>query len=187
MYFQLNKPRAKTPEPKKRKQPVSNEQFLKRLKAKDRQQSLYLQALLPSHPDTQRLEILTQFHEHFEKAAKLYTEEVHQRTLNLFDEIAVQQIETFPSKYFQKIIQLVDNRNPMWKRAHKFIVDEQKLWPGVKCEVMFMDFLFNPDSKIRREVAVMIICLLMVSLRRFLNGSKLYWAFSLCIDFSQSS
>lgn len=167
MYFQLNKPRAKTPEPKKRKQPVSNEQLLKRLKAKDRQQSLYLQALLPSHPDTQRLNILMKFHENFEKAASLYTEEVHQRTLNLFDEIAVNQIETFPSKYFKKIVLLVDNRNPLWKRAHKFIVDEQKLWPEVKSEVMFMDFLFNPENKIRREVAVMIVCLLMVSLSIF--------------------
>lgn len=162
----------KTPEPKKRKPPISNEQLLKRLKAKDRQQSLYLQALLPSHPDTQRLTILTKFHENFEKAARLYTEEVHQRTLNLFDEIAVNQIETFPSKYFKKIVQLVDNRNPMWKRAHKFIIDEQKLWPEVKCEVMLMDFLFNPENKIRREVAVMIVCLLMVSLEYFSNGSS---------------
>lgn len=56
---------------------------------------------------------------------------------------------------------MVDDRNPMWKRAHKFIVEEEKLWPGVKREMMFMDFLFNPENKIRRDVAVMITCLLM--------------------------
>lgn len=151
----------KTPEPKKRKQPISNEKFLKRLKAKDREQSQYLQALMPSHPDEQRLMILQQFHENFKRASSLFTDDVHHRTLNLFDEISVNGIETYPSKYFKKIVLLVDGRNLMWKCAHKFIVDEEKLWPNVKREVMLMDFLFNPENKVRREVAVMIICLLM--------------------------
>lgn len=159
--FQLTKPRAKTPEPKKRKTPISHEQFLKRLKAKDREQSKYLQALLPSHPDEQRLQIVQRFHDNFHHASLLFTDEVYLRTLNLFDEISVNEIETYPSKYFKKIIQMVDDRTPMWKRAHKFIVDEEKLWPGVKGEVIFMDFLFNPENKIKRETAVMIICLLM--------------------------
>lgn len=161
LQFQLNKPRAKTPEPKKRKQPISNEQFLKRLKAKDREQSKYLQALLPSHPDEQRMITVQQFHNKFHRASILFNEAVQQRTLNLFDEISVNEIEIYPSKYFKKIIQLVDNKNPMWKRAFKFIVDEEKLWPEVKSEIILMDFLFNPENKIRRETAVMIICLLM--------------------------
>lgn len=159
--LQLNKPIAKTPEPRKRKQPISNEQFLKRLKAKDREQSKYLQALLPTHPDEQRLTTVERFHEKFQSASNLFTTNVLQRTLNLFDEISVNQIETYPSKYFKKIILLVDNKNPVWKRAYKFIVDEETLWPEVKCEVMLMDFLFNPENKIRREIAVMIICLLL--------------------------
>lgn len=49
----------------------------------------------------------------------------------------------------------------MWQRAFKFINEEEKLWPGVKMEVMLMDFLFNPENKIRRECAVMIVCLFM--------------------------
>lgn len=159
--FKLNKPLPKTPEPKKRKTPVSNEQFLKRLKQKDREQSKYLQALLPSHPDGQKLSIVQRFHENFYRASSLFTDDVYQRTLNLFDEISVNEIETYPSKYFKKIILLVDGRNPMWRRAYKFIVEEEKLWSGVKPEAMLMDFLFNPENKIRRELAVMIIGLLM--------------------------
>lgn len=104
---------------------------------------------------------MQRFHEHYRRASELFTGDVLQRTLNLFDEISVNAIETYPSKYFKKIIKLVDDRNPIWQRAYKFIVEEEKLWPGVKCEVMFMDFLFNPENKIRRETAVMIICLLM--------------------------
>lgn len=161
MSLQLSRPPTKTPEPKKRKQPPSNEIFLKRLKAKDREQSKYLQALLPFHPDEQKLEIVEKFHKNFHVASSLFTEDVYLRTLNLFDEISVNAIETYPSKCFKKIIQLVDDRNPMWKRAYKFIVEEEKLWPEVKAEIIFMDFLFNPEHKIRREVAVMIICLLM--------------------------
>ena len=159
--LQLNKPLPKTPEPRKRKQPISNEQFLKRLKAKDHEQSKYLQALLPTHPDEQRMTTVQRFHENFQSASNLFTTSVLQRTLNLFDEISVNEIETYPSKYFKKIIMLVDDKNPMWKRAYKFIADEEKLWPEVKCEVMLMDFLFNTENKIRREVAVMIICLLL--------------------------
>lgn len=131
------------------------------MKAKDREQSKYLQALLPSHPDEQRLTTVQRFHENFQRASILFTDDVYQRTLNLFDEICVNEIETYPSKYFKRIIQMADDRNPMWKRAFKFIVDEQKAWPNVKLEVMLMDFLFNPENKIKREVAVMIICLLM--------------------------
>jgi dynein heavy chain, axonemal len=118
-------------------------------------------ALLPSHPDEQKVKIVQEFHEKFERSSLLFTEEVYQRTLNLFDEISVNAIETFPSKHFKKIVSMVDDRNPMWQRAFKFICEEEKLWPCIKTEVMFMDFLFNPENKIRREVAVMIICLLM--------------------------
>lgn len=154
-------PLAKLPVPKKRKQPISNEEFLKRLKAKDREQSNYLQALLPSHPDSQKLRIMERFREDYQKASLHFSDDIYQRTLNLFDEISVNEIETYPSKYFKKIIRLVDNRNIMWKKACKFIAEEEKLWPTVKSEVIFMDFLFNPEHKIRREVAVMIICLLL--------------------------
>lgn len=160
-HKQLRQPRPTTPVPKKRKPQISNELFLKRLKAKDREQSKYLQALLPTHPDEQKIKILQRYHEHFQRAAALFTDEVHQRTLNVFDEVAVNAIETFPSKYFKKIVQLVNIRDPLWQKAFNFIVEEEKLWPTVKAEVIFMDFLFNPENKVRREVAVMIICLLM--------------------------
>jgi dynein heavy chain, axonemal len=116
---------------------------------------------LPSHPDEQKVKIVREFHEAYERGSLLFTDEVYQRTLNLFDEISVNAIETFPSKYFKKIVSMIDDRNPMWQRAYKFLVEEEKLWPGIKTEVMFMDFLFNSENKIRREVAVMIICLLM--------------------------
>lgn len=116
---------------------------------------------MPSHPDEQRLTTVQRFHENFQRASILFTNNVYQRTLNLFDEICVNEIETYPSKYFKRIIQMVDDRSLMWKRAFKFIVDEQEAWPDVKLELMLMDFLFNPENKIKREVAVMIICLLM--------------------------
>lgn len=118
---------------------------------------------MPCHPDTQKLKIVMQFYENFRVASSLFTEDVYQRTLNLFEEISVNAIETYPSNCFKRIIQLVDNRKDthLWKRAYKFIVEEEKLWPEVKVEVMFMDFLFNPKHKVRREVAVLIICLLM--------------------------
>lgn len=116
---------------------------------------------MPSHPDDQKVRIVSEFHQNFQRASLLFTDDIYQRTLNLFDEISVTAIETYPSKYFKKIVSMVDNRNPMWQRAYKFIVKEEKLWPGVKTEMMFMDFLFNSENKIRREVAVMIICLLM--------------------------
>lgn len=159
--MQLRQPCPKPAEPKKRKAPISNEKFLKRLKAKDREQSRYLQALLPQHPDDQRLLIVEKFHREFHDSVKLFTNDCQTRTLNVLDEISVNQIETYPSKYFKKILEKVDGRDPMWRRAHKFVVDEEKLWPNIKSEVMFMDFLFNPENRIRREVAVMIVCLLL--------------------------
>lgn len=122
---------------------------------------VFSQALLPTHPDEQKAKIVEEYHEKYRNASVLFTEKIHQRTLNLFDEISVNSIETYPSKYFKKIVSLVDDKNPMWQRAYKFILQEEKLWPGVKPELMFMDFLFNPENKVRRDVAVMIICLLM--------------------------
>jgi dynein heavy chain len=140
---------------------MNNEQFLKHLKARDREQSRYLQALLPTHPDEQKLKIISQFHERFERASLQFSEVVRQRMLNLFDEISVNQVEIYPSKYFKKIIPRIDDRKPLWQRAHKFIAEEERLWPEIKSEVMLMDFLFNPENKVRRETAVMIISLLM--------------------------
>lgn len=147
--------------PKKRKAPISNEQFLKRLKDKDREQSRYLQALLPSHPDDQKLQIVEKFHRDFQHSTKLFSEDCLRKTLNMLDDISVRQIETYPSKYFKKILEKVDVRNPMWRRAYKFVDEEEKLWPNIKSEIMFMDFLFNPEHRVRREVAVMIVCLLL--------------------------
>lgn len=134
---------------------------MKRLKEKDRQQSQYLQALLPVHPDDQKLKIVQQFYENYERASEKFTDEIRQRMLNLFNEISINQIETFPSKHFKKIVLKIDDRKPIWNKAHKFLLDEEKLWPEVKSEIMFMDFLFNPENKIRREIAVMMICLLL--------------------------
>lgn len=140
---------------------MNNEQFLKHLKARDREQSKHMQALLPTHPDEQKIKIISQYHERYKRASMNFSEVIRQRMLNLFDEISVNQIEIYPSKYFKKIIPRIDDRKPLWQRAHKFIVDEERLWPEIKSEVMLMDFLFNPEHKIRRETAVMIISLLM--------------------------
>lgn len=146
---------------KRKRKPLSNEEFLKRLKAKDREQCKYLQALLPTHPDEQKIKIVQQYEQLHRQQSQLFTDNMRQRMLNLIDEISVNQIETYPRKYFKKIIARIDDRKQLWKRAHKFITEEENLWPNVKMEVMLMDFLFNPENKIRREVAVMIICLLM--------------------------
>jgi dynein heavy chain len=157
----LNQPRSKEQAPRKRKKALSNEEFLKRLKAKDREQSKYLQALLPTHPDEQKIKIVQDYVKRSKEASILFDNNMCQRLLNVFDLISVNLIETYPSKYFKKIIERIDDRKPMWKHIHKFIVNEEKLWPEIKLEVMLMDFLYNPENKIRREVAVMIICLLM--------------------------
>lgn len=140
---------------------LTNEQFLMRLKARDREQSKYLQALLPTHPDEQRIKMISHFHDSNTQALQQFNEVIRQRMLNLHDEISVNQIETYPSKYFKKIIARIDDRKPMWQSAYKFMMDEERLWPEIKNEVMLMDFLFNPENKIRREVAVMVVSLLM--------------------------
>lgn len=157
----MNQPRSKQQAPRKRKKAISNEEFLKRLKAKDREQSKYLQALLPTHPDEQKIKIVQDYVERNKEASILFDNNMRQRLLNVLDLISVNLIETYPSKYFKKIIERIDDRKPLWKHIHKFIVNEEKLWPEIKLEVMLMDFLYNPENKIRREVAVMIICLLM--------------------------
>lgn len=120
-----------------------------------------MQALLPNHPDHQKIEILRDFTERYERSCQTFDNDMRLRMLNLFDEITVNQIETYPSKHFKKIISIIDDRKMMWQRAFKFINEEEKLWPNVKMEVMLMDFLFNPENKIRREFAVMIVCLFM--------------------------
>lgn len=157
----MNQPRSKDQAPRKRKKAISNEEFLKRLKAKDREQSKYLQALLPTHPDEQKIKIVQDYVERNKEASILFDNNMRQRLLNVFDLISVNLIETYPSNYFKKIIDRIDDRKPLWKHIHKFIVNEEKLWPEIKLEVMLMDFLYNPENKIRREVAVMIISLLM--------------------------
>jgi dynein heavy chain, axonemal len=120
-----------------------------------------LQALLPTHPDQQKIKIVHDFTEQYHRSCQIFNDEMRQRMLNLLNEITVNQIESFPSKHFKKIISIVDNRKAMWQRVFKFINEEQQLWPKVKLEVMLMDFLFNPENKIRREIAVMIVCLFM--------------------------
>ena len=140
---------------------MSNEVFLKRLKEKDREQSKYLQALLPTHPDDQKIRIVQKFNIKYEAASIYFTDEMRQRMLNLFDEISVLQVECYPSKLIKKTISKIDDRLPFLQKAFKFILEEEKLWPEVKIEIIFMDFLFNPENKIKREVAVMIICLLL--------------------------
>lgn len=91
----------------------------------------------------------------------VFDDDVKMRMLNVFDLISVNLVEIYPTKYFKKIIERIDDSKPMWKLIHKFIVNEEKLWPEIKLEVMLMDFLYNPENKVRREKAVMIICLLM--------------------------
>lgn len=140
---------------------MSNEVFLKRLKDKDREQSKYLQALLPTHPDDQKIRIVQKFNIKYEAASIYFTDEMRQRMLNLFDEISVLQVECYPSNLIKKTISKIDDRLPFLQKAFKFILEEEKLWPEVKIEIIFMDFLFNPENKIKREVAVMIICLLL--------------------------
>ncbi len=81
--------------------------------------------------------------------------------LNLFDELSVNQLETYPTKQFKTIFKMIDKRKSMWQKVSKFIAEEEQLWPTIKLEVMLMDFLFNPENKIRRETAVMISCLMM--------------------------
>jgi dynein heavy chain len=136
-------------------------EFLKKLKQKDLEQSRYLQALLPTHPDEQKIKMLNKFTEDYRRSSQKFDDNMRQRMLNVFDEISVNQLETYPSKHFKVILKMIDGQKSIWPKVSKFIAEEEKLWPGIKLEVILMDFLFNPENKIRREIAVMIACLLM--------------------------
>lgn len=158
----MRKPPTEQPkETKKKKKVLSNEKFLQLIKEKDLEKSKYLQALLPVDPDKQKFNRLEKFAHEFQEAIKLFTPEIQQKTLNLMQEISVQQIETFPSHLIKKIIPKINPRQTFLKQAYKFILEEEKLWPNVKIEVMFMDYLFNPEHKVKRDTAVYIICLLL--------------------------
>ena len=148
-------------EPLPKRKRLTNEQFLRKLKAKDREKSKYLQALLPAHPDEQKHKILINFRQKNILATNLFTPEIYKRTRNLLDEISVVQIESYPSKLINKLIPKIDDKLIFLQQAHKFIIEERKLWPNISVEVIFMDFLFNPENKIKRDVAVYIICLLL--------------------------
>lgn len=148
-------------EPLPKRKRLTNEQFLRKLKAKDREKSRYLQALLPVHPDEQKHKILMNFREKNIQFTNLFTPDIYNRTRNLLDEISVLQIESYPSKLINKLIPKIDDKLKFLQQAYKFIIEEQKLWPNISVEVIFMDFLFNPENKVKRDVAVYIICLLL--------------------------
>lgn len=105
--------------------------------------------------------MLNEYTEKYRRSSIKFDDVMRQRMLNLFDEISVNQLETYPSKHFKMILKMINDRKAIWQKVTKFIAEEEKLWPGIKLEVILLDFLFNPENKVRRETAVMIMCLLM--------------------------
>ncbi|XP_053695545.1 dynein axonemal heavy chain 3 [Sabethes cyaneus] len=140
---------------------LSNEQYIKKLKLDESLKLKYLQALLPEHPDEQKRKILDKFEKSYAAAIEGFDDNMRQRTLNLLDELSVEKIEHYPSHLIKKILPRIDDRIAYLNAAHKFILEEEKLWPNVHPEVMLLDYLFDPEHNVRRDQAVYLTILLM--------------------------
>lgn len=121
----------------------------------------YLQALLPVHPDDQKHKILQRYEHNFRHAMCFFDDAMKQRTLNVLDQLDVRKIEHFPSHLIKKILPRIDQRLNHLKQAHKFISEEEQLWPNIYPEVILMDYLFDADHGVSRDQAVFFIILLM--------------------------
>lgn len=86
---------------------------------------------------------------------------MRQRTLNVLDELAIEKIEHYPSHLIKKVLPCIDSRIAYLKQAHKFILEEEKLWPNVYPEVILLDYIFDPEHNVHRDQAVYLIILLM--------------------------
>ncbi|XP_058823709.1 dynein axonemal heavy chain 3 [Topomyia yanbarensis] len=140
---------------------LSNEQYIKKLKLDESIKLKYLQALLPVHPDEQKQTILDKYENRYAEACTSFDEDMRQRTLNLLDELSIEKIGHYPSHLIKKILPRIDDRIVYLKQAHKFILEEEKLWPNIYPEVMLMDFLFDPEHNVHRDQAVYLTILLM--------------------------
>uniref|UniRef100_A0A182XBB4 AAA+ ATPase domain-containing protein n=1 Tax=Anopheles quadriannulatus TaxID=34691 RepID=A0A182XBB4_ANOQN len=148
-------------EVKVKKKRLSNEQYIKKLKQSESMKLKYLQALLPVHPDDQKHKILQRYEHNFRHAMCFFDDAMKQRTLNVLDQLDVRKIEHFPSHLIKKILPRIDQRLNHLKQAHKFISEEEQLWPNIYPEVILMDYLFDADHGVSRDQAVFFIILLM--------------------------
>lgn len=67
----------------------------------------------------------------------------------------------YPSKLIVKILPKIDNRMTCLKRAYKFVMSELKQFPSISPEIILLDYLFNPENRIPKHLAVYIIILLL--------------------------
>ncbi|XP_055637886.1 dynein axonemal heavy chain 3 isoform X3 [Toxorhynchites rutilus septentrionalis] len=154
--------KSKTVYPAKvKRKRLSNEQYIKKLKLDESLKLKYLQALLPVHPDEQKLKILEKYEKRYAEAIAIFDDDMRQRTLNVLDEISVEKIDHYPSHLIKKILPRIDNRIAYLKQAYKFILQEEKLWPNINPEVILLDYLFDPEHNVHRDQAVYLVILLM--------------------------
>ncbi|XP_062562978.1 dynein axonemal heavy chain 3 isoform X3 [Armigeres subalbatus] len=140
---------------------LTNEQYIKKLKVDESVKLKYLQALLPVHPDEQKQKILQKYEMRYTEAINNFDENMRQRTLNVLDELSVEKIEHYPSHLIKKILPRIDHRITYLKQAHKFILEEEKLWPNIYPEVILLDYIFDPEHNVHRDQAVYLTILLM--------------------------
>ncbi|XP_035775701.1 dynein heavy chain 3, axonemal-like [Anopheles albimanus] len=146
---------------KVKKKRLTNEQFIKKLKDTESMKLKYLQALLPEHPDEQKEKILNRYERNFSQAIRCFDETIKQRTLNVLDMLDVRKIDHYPSQWIKKILPRINRNTGYLKQAHKFILEEEKLWPTIYPELILMDYLFDPDHGVPRDQAVYFLILLM--------------------------
>ncbi|XP_037908989.1 dynein heavy chain 3, axonemal [Hermetia illucens] len=132
-----------------------------KLKEQEKQTFKYLEGLLPVDPDHQKRIILQRYMDELAKAEELFTCAMKLKMIKLMKNINIRKLETYPSKLIKKVLPKIDSHIPYLQKAYKFIVKEEKLWPGIYPEVMLMDYLFNPEHHVREDEAVLIIsCLI---------------------------
>ncbi|XP_055607362.1 dynein axonemal heavy chain 3 isoform X2 [Uranotaenia lowii] len=144
-----------------KKKRLTNEEHMKKIKLDESLKLKYLQALLPTDLDEQKLKILDKYERSYLQFVKNFDDNMRSRTLTLMDELCVEKIEHYPSHLIKKILPRIDNRIAFLKNAYKFIQEEEKLWPSIYPEVILMDYIFDPEHNVHRDQAVYLMILLL--------------------------
>ncbi|GAB0093009.1 Dynein heavy chain [Sergentomyia squamirostris] len=160
---------SKTPS-KKRK--LSDEQYMIKLKAAEREKLGYFRAIMPMEVEDQRSRMLNNHTVQMTKQFAKFTHDIQERSIDLMTQVNVLAVQPYPSHLIVKILPKVYPKMTFLKEAYKFIQAEKTLWPNIQPEVMLMDFLFNSNRQIRPEIATMIMSLLMDLEEDFRHGLR---------------
>uniref|UniRef100_A0A1B0EXW2 AAA+ ATPase domain-containing protein n=1 Tax=Lutzomyia longipalpis TaxID=7200 RepID=A0A1B0EXW2_LUTLO len=163
-----------TSKPATKKRKLSNEQYLKKVKAAEREKLKYFRPIMPMEVEDQRSRILRHHTAHMKVEFAKFTADIQTRSIDVMAQINVLRVQDYPSHLIVKILPKINPRVGFLKDAYKFIQAEKLLWPNIHPEVMLMDFLFNPDRQIRPETATMIMSLLMDLEEDYRNAIRRY-------------